>query len=287
MQVLITKPKGLGLGLLKLLRQQLGKHFSTSTAKLKPYTKTMILRWGSTKTISLTPYSTHQLNTPQAIRLVANKRLFRQAFQATNSNFTLPLVTPHSITLGIPTSYPLVLRPAKHQMGGNFHVCHNEEELLSSAALYPDWYASPLIDKVAEYRVFVMQGRVVWVAQKIPHDPSAIVWNVSQDGSEFVNVKWGNWPLDVCEAAISACITAELDFGGVDVIVERDTNRPYVLEINSAPSHPFLSDGSVSYRQQCLCSAIAHILDNEDTSWFPIEDYTNWKNIIHPGIYIP
>lgn len=176
------------------------------------------------------------------------------------------------------------MRPTKHKAGNDFNIVHNEEELLSSSAQYTSWYAQELIDKVAEYRVFVAQGKAFAVAQKIPTDPSAIVWNVAQGGSTFVNVKWGEWPIDVCQVAITAMKLAGLDIGGVDVIVERGTNRPLVLEVNSAPSLTYLSDGSVSYRQKCFVKVLQYILDNQSKEWLETTEFTKWQDVIHPAL---
>jgi glutathione synthase/RimK-type ligase-like ATP-grasp enzyme len=169
-------------------------------------------------------------------------------------------------------------------MGMNLHLVSSEEELLSSIALYPDWYAQVLINKTAEYRVFLTQGKVVWVAEKIPHDPSAIVWNIHNETSVFKNVPWGSWPLDVCQAAITAFKASGLDFGAVDICT--DEHRPYVLEINSAPSLPFLSDGSISYRQECTMKSFGYILDNDNKDWIDSPDeVNNWRDIVHPAIW--
>lgn len=181
----------------------------------------------------------------------------------------------------------MVLRPTTHQMGNQFHLVSNEEELLSSASLYDEWYASPFIDKEAEYRVFVVQGKVVAVANKIPNDPSAPVWNIHNGTSVYHNVNWGAWPLEVCHKAIKAMTIAELDFGGVDVIVEKETGNSYVLEINSAPSLPFLSDGSVSYRQRCMMKAFQYIFDNDSKETIPTEEVVGWRDVIHPAIWSP
>lgn len=143
------------------------------------------------------------------------------------------------------------------------------------------WYASELINKVAEYRVYVVSGKVATVARKTPDDPSAVAWNVAQ-GGRFDVVNWGDWPMEVCRVAIEGFNQSELDFGGVDVMVDEE-GRAYLIEINSAPSLPLLSDGSISYRQKCMAKTFMYIRDHGKDR-LTNESYGSWRDVIHPAI---
>ncbi len=143
------------------------------------------------------------------------------------------------------------------------------------------WYASDLIDKSAEYRVYVVNGKVATVAEKTPDDPSAVAWNVAQ-GGRFDVVRWGDWPLEVCRVAIESFKLSGLDFGGVDVMVDRE-GRAYMIEINSAPSLPLLSCGGVSYRQKCMAKCFAYIAEHGN-DLLESTAYSNWRDVIHPAI---
>lgn len=152
----------------------------------------------------------------------------------------------------------------------------------SKHVLQNGWYASELINKVAEYRVYVMSGRVVTVAEKTPDDPSAVAWNVAQ-GGRFDVVNWGGWPLEVCRVALEAFKHSGLDFSGVDVMVDTE-GKAYVIELNSAPSLPLLSNGSISYRQKCMAKAFKYIADNGKEHFNPPSRYDHWSDVIHPAI---
>jgi hypothetical protein len=191
--------------------------------------------------------------------------------------------------------FPVVVRPPTHSQGRNLWVAHTPEEL--SRVWCPGYYIRPLINKVAEYRVFVFNGKVITVARKIPDDPTQVAWNVSQ-GGKFENVRWGVWPLSVCNVAIKAVTLSGLDYSGVDVMTDEEGNA-YVIELNSAPSLPLLPDGSVSYRQKLHVKAVRH-----DTLDGPYEDNggdrgnlpptddprqggvtpTSYRDYIHPGV---
>ena len=144
------------------------------------------------------------------------------------------------------------------------------------------WYASEFIDKVAEYRVYVVSGKVATVARKTPDNPNSVAWNVAQ-GGRFDVVRWGEWPLEVCRVAIEAfSIIPDLDFAGVDVMVDGD-GRAYVIELNSAPSLPLLSDGSVSYRQVCMAKCFKW-MEEHGKERMTNDRYDRWSNLIHPSI---
>jgi hypothetical protein len=88
--------------------------------------------------------------------------------------------------------------------------------------------------------------------------------------------------MEAVRVAVEAFKHTDLDFGGVDVMVDRN-GRAYCIEINSAPSLPSLSDGSVSYRQKCMAKTFfwmaQHGKDRMD-----VDNYGGWRGVIHPAI---
>lgn len=130
--------------------------------------------------------------------------------------------------------------------------------------------------------MYVVSGRVATVAQKTPDNPDAVAWNVAQ-GGRFDVVRWGEWPMEVVRVALEAFKYSGLDFSGVDVMVDRD-GRAYVIELNSAPSLPLLSDGSVSYRQKCMAKCFKYISDNGKQHFDAPSQYAHWSDVIHPAI---
>lgn len=142
-------------------------------------------------------------------------------------------------------------------------------------------YARPLVQKKAEYRVFVMNGKAVNVVKKTPADPSSIAWNVAQ-GGRFDNVKWGDWPINVVDLACRISHETGLCLTGMDIMVDHDDNA-WFIEANSAPSLPFNADGSHTYRQKCVAKGIAYTLDNPEV--FPYTKGETWKDYVHPAIY--
>ena len=247
-----------------------------------PSETTLLIRWGCTSTTGIT--TSAQLNPSSGIQTVNDKRQFRILLQA-NEEDIVPLTVDSVDLARTVDTWPLVVRPVYHAQGRNLFVVSDLEDLVNvtrKPCMASGWYASELIDKVAEYRVYVVSGRVATIARKTPDNPDAVAWNVAQ-GGRFDVVNWGDWPLEVVKVALQAFQHTGLDFSGIDVMVDRD-GRAYVIEANSAPSLPFLSDGSVSYRQKAMAKCFAFIRDNGKEHFDYPESITGWRDVIHPGV---
>jgi glutathione synthase/RimK-type ligase-like ATP-grasp enzyme len=174
------------------------------------------------------------------------------------------------------TADEFVLRRANHAQGRDLWYGSMDEVVQAAVdnAVH-NGYVSIKIDKVAEYRVMVVQNRVAWVAKKTPGNPEDVAWNVAQ-GGRFDNVRWGDWPMRVVVAAVHAAEVSGTDFCGVDVMVDAE-GLPYVLEVNSAPSQ------TSPYRQQCLAKCFDYIVTN-GKEHLPDHRGAGWKYYIHPAV---
>lgn len=237
-----------------------------------------LVRWGCTAEVGMPAERT--LNTSEAIHWCNDKRLGRLVMQEAGVPVPLTMDVDDFYRWNGPANKQWVARPARHAQGRNL-VCGNYNSILPflRTTLYSTGYVSELINKVAEYRVFVVQNRVAWVAQKTPGNPHNVAWNVAQ-GGRFDNVRWSDWNTKVLDAALKAAKVSGTDFCGVDVMVDAEGN-PYVLEVNSAPSQ------TSPYRQQCVAKAFHYIFSTGDKS--PFEDVNwnprrTWRSYIHPAV---
>jgi glutathione synthase/RimK-type ligase-like ATP-grasp enzyme len=229
------------------------------------------------------------VNTAKAIHWCSDKRQSRLDMQESGvpvpKTWSVPefRALPHQIPGGSEEQMGshFVVRPARHAQGRDLDVVSYDTARRNLHPKYADGYISKLINKVAEYRVMVVQNRVAWVAKKTPGNPEDVAWNVAR-GGRFDNVKWGEWPIRVILAALAAAKVGGLDFGGVDVMVDAEGN-PYVLEVNSAPSQ------TSPYRQQCLAKCFDYIVMH-GKSHFPAmatDVAQTWKSYIHPAVWSP
>lgn len=228
----------------------------------------VLFRWGCTSERA----ADVTVNTVKAIQQVNDKAGFRKVLEEHG-------LCARGVKHADEMEGPVVVRPRTHSRGRKLWVATTGEEFYAATLKAGEgWYASDLINKVAEYRVFVVQGRVVCVAEKTPGNPDQVAWNVAQ-GGRFDNVSWDAWPLKAIRVSVEAFNLTSLDFGGVDVMVDADGNA-YVIEINSAPS--LTSD----YRQSCFAKAFDYIIRNGKDRIPLIEVKGGYLKFIHPAISV-
>ncbi len=233
----------------------------------------LYVRWGCTKTVPCR----NVLNTAAAIHEVNDKLGFRRKLN--EAELCPPTWFNYNDVSMDDADSGIVIRPARHAQGKNLHVTYSWNDLRDFVEEYhfPEaYYLSSLINKLAEYRVFVVSGRVVCVAQKTPGNPEDVAWNVAK-GGRFDNDSWDNWPLKAVRTSVEAFNLSALDFGGVDVMVAEDGSCS-VLEINSAPSL------TSPYRQECMAKAFDYIIDNGKERIPLIDERGGYKKFIHPAV---
>ncbi len=240
------------------------------------------IRWGCTAT--LPENVTTVINPAKAIHRVNDKRGFRELLDEhelcpkTWFNVWEAVYTDPEIGKDYLREKQLIVRKSKHAQGKDLDVVNSITDLLAACSKYGsgNFYISDVIDKVAEYRVFVVQGRAVAVARKTPSNPDDIAWNVAK-GGKFENVRWSEWPLKAVKQSIQAFKLSGLDFGGVDVMLDAEGNS-YILEINSAPSL------TSPYRQQCMAKALDYMVEKGKDTIELIPELGGYTKFIHPAV---
>lgn len=241
-----------------------------------PQAVPVLFRWGCTSVYPVDVMLT--VNTADSIRWCADKKKGRTDMQDAGVPVPRTFSDLGDWARGKVAGKEYVIRPRQHAQGRNLWVAKTLGEMADFVEQFPDFYISELINKVAEYRVFVCQNRVVWVAKKTPGNPQDVAWNVAR-GGRFDNVRWSNWDTAVLDAALKAAKVSGTDFSGVDIMIDAEGN-PYVLEVNSAPSQ------TSPYRQQCVAKAFNYIVQNGKDHFADVEWNTerNWKDYIHPAV---
>lgn len=237
----------------------------------------VVVRWGCTAAIPTQP--SHVSNSAESIHWCADKRAGRLAMQTAGVPVPETWDSAEFLAAAREAS-SFIARPTHHAQGRNLLVFdgNRPEQLAEFVARHGAGYVSRLISKVAEYRVFCMLNRAVWVARKTPGNPDDVAWNVAR-GGRFDNVRWDEWPKAVITAALQAAAVSGTEFCGVDVMVDAE-GLPYVLEVNSAPSQ------TSPYRQQCVARALAYHY-TQDWNRFPdVEDgpRRTYRSYIHPSL---
>ena len=176
-----------------------------------PANLSYVFRWGCTSTIPEREGVT-VVNKASAIHWCSNKKQGRLDMQA--AGVSVPKTWASESSFGedlFPWGYPsdytgeqkYVARKVQHAQGRD--LVHGSPAVVAAALLqWGDGYISELINKVAEYRVMVVQNRVAWVAKKTPGNPEDVAWNVAR-GGRFDNVRWGEWPAGCSQGSYGCC----------------------------------------------------------------------------------
>lgn len=184
--------------------------------------KGTLVRWDSRAKVG----ADQTINTSESVTLSRNKR---------ESRTKLVGLCPPTWTEINQIQYPCVIRPRRHFGGLNFHVCQTKQEAASAIKRcgFRRWYASELIKKEHEYRVFVFKGDVLKIVRRFHDDPEVVAWNIA-NGGRSVRVIEKHWPKDVVKVAVEAGKRIGLDLYAADIVVTKE-GQPFVLELNTAP----------------------------------------------------
>lgn len=238
-----------------------------------------VFRWGCVSNVPTNSREYVTVNTTKSISWCSDKKQGRLDMQEAGVPVPKTFGTLNDWARGRVKGNKYVLRPRQHAQGRNLCVASTLGEMADFVNQHQDVYISELVNKVAEFRVFVCQNRVVWVAQKTPGNPEDVAWNVAR-GGRFDNVRWADWNTKVIDAALKASVVSGTDFCGVDVMVDAEGNA-FVLEVNSAPSQ------TSPYRQASVAKAFDYIVQNgkrhfDKVEWNPRR---TWKSYIHPALW--
>ena len=152
---------------------------------------------------------------------------------------------------------PMMGRSLHHTRGNDIILYRTQPRILG---LHPHWehdFYTQLVPKQREFRIWAYRRKVIGCYEKILAYPNKLgrrgrireVWNW-RNGYAYTFRRPEEIPGDIRKLAWSAVDGVGLDFGAVDLIVDRD-GRGYVLEINTAPG--------VEGPRQCIESLVKHI----------------------------
>lgn len=233
-----------------------------------------VFRWGCTSTIPNRD-NVKVVNRAKAIHWCNDKRQARLDMQEAGVSVPLTFGSVRELVeSGIDVNFDWVLRPQTHTQGKNLLVSNGVKDYTYEfERTHGSIYISKFINKVAEYRVNIVQGRVAQLGEKSLESAEQTNW--MNPGDRFDNVRWSQWPEAVVKEALKAANVSGIDSCGVDVMVDGE-GKAYVLEVNSAP---WLG----SYGAKCFAKCFDYIVAN-GKDHFPTPDTYDWKSVIHPAV---
>lgn len=220
-----------------------GKRLKPEGSLYKPFGNHVVINWGNTSNLGhpaltkqvLNQYVANVFNLPEDILRASNKKTFFRLMQESCSELIPRFWTDMD---DIPDdAFPVVCRTVLSGHSGEGIVIANNEDELVTAPLYVQY-----VKKKEEYRVHVgskPDGSLVTIAvqqKRRRTDVSNPNWQVRNHQNGFVYARSNvNPPACVVDAALATFKDTCLDFGAVDVIWNQQSNKAYVLEVNTAP----------------------------------------------------
>lgn len=191
---------------------------------------TAVVRWDCYVGLSH-PDSVLDVNPAARVAVVRDK---------TASRILLAELAPQTWFSLADVQVPCVIRPRRHKAGAHFHIVRETSDILrATRRCGSGWYASRLITKQREFRVFMVQGRVAAVSERFPRteddgNTSAIAWNLAL-GGRLINIARPDWPVGVLKASITAMERLDLGFGAVDACIDT-AGQTFIFEVNCSPA---------------------------------------------------
>lgn len=133
--------------------------------------------------------------------------------------------------------FPLIVKSIAGSMGANNWLVKDFDEFSEVVGLSLDdmVVVQNYIPNDCDYRVLIFGGEVKAVMRRTRQSDDTHVNNTSAGGKGDM-VRLDDFPKDWQEIAIKAAEAVNrLDLAGVDIIVDNETGRPYVLEVNKSP----------------------------------------------------
>lgn len=213
-----------------------GKVLKLEGSKFKRRTGDILINWGSVFNYEAEWGDFDKVyNDSDDIRNASNKLLFfKEISDVDDSIIPKWWTSPDDIP---DDCFPIVCRTVLAGHSGEGIVIADSRDDLVTAPLYVQY-----IKKKDEYRVHVGKCsngdyRVIAVQRKAKrHDAENVDWRIRNLKGGFIFRREGiTWPASIESAACKACSSIGLDFGAVDVIWNESQQRPYILEVNTAP----------------------------------------------------
>jgi len=223
-------PYKIGSKSCRLLAQELGIKRIRPEGKYVPKGRVTMLNWGNSTTPKWHSYC-GWLNHPNSVRNAANKLTTFRLLADANIQ-TVEFTAELAIAKGwLDKGNTVVARRLLTGHSGNGIVLISPKDSMVAAPLYTLYKK-----KAAEFRVHVFDGRVFDIQHKRKRHEQEVNYQIRNYLNGWVYCRDNIvLPDHIKEIAISSVQALSLDFGAVDIIWNKQENRCYVLEINTAP----------------------------------------------------
>lgn len=134
--------------------------------------------------------------------------------------------------------FPLIVKSVAGSMGANNWLVHdfNEFTHVVTQPLEQMVVVQNFVPNDCDYRVLIFGGKVCAVIRRSRRENAETHVNNTSAGGKGDMVPLDEFPETLKDISLRAAeATNRLDIAGVDIIVDSETGKPYVLEVNKTP----------------------------------------------------
>ncbi len=134
--------------------------------------------------------------------------------------------------------YPVVVKTSSGRQGKGVYLCHNFDEVKGAIEeIHQTGVQAVVIREFipndGDLRIFTVGYKAIGAMKRIPTREGEFRSNISQGGrGEKFDLE--NYP-EIKEIAEEAAKVSRTEIAGVDIIINKETGQPYVLEVNPSP----------------------------------------------------
>lgn len=137
----------------------------------------------------------------------------------------------------LPFDFPFIAKSTNGSMGSNNWLIKSNEDLQNAMVEAPDslFVLQQFIPNDFDYRILVFGGvpRMVIKRSRVSNDTHV---NNTSKGGDGTPVELKDMDPKVLDIAIkAAAAVGRTELGGVDIVIDNITGKPYVLEVNKSP----------------------------------------------------
>lgn len=130
---------------------------------------------------------------------------------------------------------PVIVKLSETHQGKGIFLCNSEEEIKGVIAKNPGqtYLLRKFIPNDGDLRVFVVGGRAIGAMKRISTREGEFRSNISVGGKgKFFDLEKNK---EIKELAEKSAKVTGVEIAGVDVIINKETSEPYILEVNVGP----------------------------------------------------
>lgn len=227
----VVYPYKMGSKSAKLLAESLDVLRVYPDKQYRPTKNSVVINWGNGNIPAWDGGGFVFLNRPEKVMNAINKIRSFRAFRKAGVPIPPYTLDRDTAEQWLAAGSWVVCRQETEGMDGSGLILAKTPEEVVEAHLYSKYI--PIKD---EFRAYVFNGELLTVLDKCRKSGEKVNPYIRTGGNNWVfNSDPSYIPKDLHQVAASAVESLGLDFGGVDIIVSKETGKCFCLEVNTAP----------------------------------------------------